>query len=60
MVMKILWITNIVFPEALGILNGENSALKGTGGWMLGASKALLESGNVVLNVVSPSEQVSS
>ena len=37
--MKILWITNILFPEAEQLLNGAGE-LKATGGWMLGAANA--------------------
>lgn len=38
--MKILWITNIIFPEALAQIT-SNSELKASGGWMLGAAKSL-------------------
>lgn len=40
--MKILWITNILFPEARVLLTGRGE-LKSSGGWMLGAAEALLK-----------------
>lgn len=53
--MRILWITNLLFPEAQQILTGKGE-LKTTGGWILGASEALLNHGDVDLSVgtVSP------
>lgn len=44
--MKILWITNILFPEAVSLITGKTE-LKASGGWMLGAAKALIESGQL-------------
>lgn len=38
--MKILWITNIIFPEAEQKLTGHGE-LKSSGGWMLGAAEIL-------------------
>lgn len=55
--MKILWITNILFPEASAALAG-NKELKSSGGWMLGAAKGLLEHGNIDLYVATVSSQV--
>lgn len=55
--MKILWITNILFPEAEQLLNGA-CELKATGGWMLGAANALLQNKGVKLIVVSVSVKV--
>lgn len=52
--MKILWVTNILFPEAQAIIQGvENTTLKGGGGWMLGAAEALLEQPGVGLIVAT-------
>lgn len=51
--MKILWIVNILFPEAQQLLFGSG-ALKASGGWMLGAAEALLGLGNVELYVSCP------
>lgn len=56
--MKILWITNILFPEAEQLLNGAGE-LKATGGWMLGAANALLQNKDVKLIVASVSVKVS-
>jgi len=42
--MKILWISNIEFPEALSLLSMPQE-FKKTGGWMLGAANALVKSG---------------
>ena len=55
--MKILWITNILFPEAEQLLNGAGE-LKATGGWMLGAANALLQNKEVKLTVASVSTKV--
>lgn len=55
--MKVLWITNILFPEAAAQLTG-NKELKSSGGWMLGAAKGLLEQGNIDLYVATVSSQV--
>ena len=55
--MKILWITNILFPEATAVFTG-NKDLKSSGGWMLGAAKGLLEHGNIDLYVATVSSQV--
>lgn len=40
--MKVLWITNIVFPEARKVLSG-NAGLKASGGWMIGSMESLFE-----------------
>lgn len=40
--MKVLWITNILFPEVQGLLTG-NSDQKSSGGWMLASADALLQ-----------------
>lgn len=55
--MRVLWITNILFPEASAALAG-NKELKSSGGWMLGAAKGLLEHGNIDLYVATVSSQV--
>ena len=57
--MKVLWITNIVFPEADRLLSGAGE-LKCSGGWMLGAAGALVESGDVSLYVAAVSTSVKS
>lgn len=56
--MNVLWITNIVFPEAEQLLTGIGD-LKASGGWMLGAADALLENEvGVELSVASVSTRV--
>lgn len=54
--MKVLWITNIVFPEA-NMLMGNQSNFKETGGWMLGAAKALTANPEIELSVASLSSE---
>ena len=44
--MRVLWITNILFPEVNEILSGSNE-LKASGGWMLGAAKGLLSHNDI-------------
>lgn len=55
--MKVLWITNIIFPEALGKLSGETE-FKSSGGWMLGLADAIVSTGKVELIVASVSPVV--
>lgn len=55
--MRVLWITNILFPEVMEKLTGDKD-LKATGGWMLGAADALLAHDDVTLYVASVSPLV--
>lgn len=55
--MKVLWITNIVLPEAQKLLTGEG-ALKSSGGWLLGAMESIVNQPNVTLIVASLSPKV--
>ena len=55
--MKVLWITNILFPEVLAKLSSDGE-LKSSGGWMLGSAKALLEYTEITLYVASVSSRV--
>lgn len=55
--MKVLWITNILFPEVASMLQGPGE-LRSSGGWMLGAANALIESGEISLVVASVSPLV--
>lgn len=58
--MKILWITNSIFPEATILLTGVGES-KETGGWVLGAADSLLNSDrDVELHVASVSKLVNS
>lgn len=56
--MNILWITNILFPEATQLITGKGE-LKASGGWMLGAATALLQKSDIKLTVASVSSLVS-
>lgn len=55
--MRVLWITNILFPEAEQLLTGGGE-LKSTGGWMLGAADALINFKNVELAIATVSAKV--
>ena len=57
--MKVLWITNILFPEAEQLLSGDGE-LKASGGWMLGAAEALLLNLDIKLTVATVSTKVKS
>ena len=53
--MKILWITNVLLPEAQLLLNGGNIKA-GSGGWLSSAAEAV--KGKVELIVASPTNMV--
>lgn len=55
--MKILWITNILFPEAEQQITGSGE-IKASGGWMLGAANALTYSSEINLFVACVSTKV--
>ncbi len=55
--MTVLWITNIIFPEALSLLTGNHVNAYG-GGWLLGAAERLVENGNIHLFVSTVSNCV--
>lgn len=55
--MKILWITNILFPEASTMLTGETE-LKASGGWLLGSAEILKNIDNIILSVATVSTLV--
>lgn len=55
--MKILWITNGLFPEATAKLNGAKE-LKSTGGWMMSLAEALLSYTDVKICVAALSPLV--
>lgn len=55
--MKILWITNILLPEASALLTGK-LIYKGSGGWLVSSSQALVNSGEVTLSLISISPKV--
>ena len=56
--MKVLWITNILFPEAQKLLKGKGE-LRASGGWMLGAANELVKRKDVVLAIATVSKLVS-
>lgn len=55
--MNILWITNILFPEASAKFAGQNE-LKATGGWLLGAARMLEQVEGINLSVAAVSTLV--
>ena len=55
--MRVLWITNILFPEALSKLTGR-SDFRSSGGWMLGAANALISRNEIRLFVATVSPLV--
>ena len=55
--MKVLWVTNILFPEAEQLLTGSGE-LKTSGGWMLGSANALLQNMKIKLTVATVSAKV--
>lgn len=57
--MKVLWITNILFPEAISLLT-NNADLKSSGGWMLGLAKSLQKETPIELSVATVSSLVKS
>lgn len=56
--MKVLWIVNILFPEAEIILKGKGE-LRSTGGWLLSSANELALDNNVKLYVATVSNLVS-
>lgn len=59
MPMKVLWITNILFPEAISLINNRND-LKSSGGWMLGLANSLQKETQIELSVATVSPFVKS
>lgn len=55
--MKILWITNIVFPEAVRLIN-KKTELKSSGGWMLGSAEEMGKDEQIELTVATPTPLV--
>lgn len=54
---KVLWITNILFPEVSAKISSCKELLS-SGGWMLGSAEALIASGKVELIVATVSNKV--
>lgn len=55
--MNILWITNIVFPEAQSLVSGKGM-LRGSGGWLLSSAEQLVTIPSIRLTVASISKDV--
>lgn len=55
--MRVLWITNIVLPEALELLLGRG-ALKSSGGWLIGAAEMLCKQPEISLTIATISSKV--
>ena len=55
--MNILWITNIVMPEAESLLT-SSVKLSGSGGWMVGLSESLSERSSIKLYIVAVTRKV--
>lgn len=53
--MKILWLINIVLPEASALMNQESSPL---GGWLINASKEISTKENIELSIMFPKDDV--
>jgi glycosyltransferase involved in cell wall biosynthesis len=53
--MKILWVTNIMLPEASKIMNEESVPF---GGWLVNASKSLSQIENINLSVAFPKKGI--
>lgn len=56
--MKILWITNLLFPEAQALLTGQGK-LNGSGGWLTASADSLLQTTSVNLYIATVSPLVS-
>ena len=55
--MKVLWITNVLLPEALGLLTGNNNTA-GSGGWLSSSADSIKDS--VDLTIATPTDKVNS
>ena len=56
--MKVLWITNIVFPEANELITG-NKGFKSSGGWLIGMLEAIKQNFEVKFYTATASNIVS-
>lgn len=56
--MKVLWITNTLFPEVETIITGQGQ-LRGSGGWMIASAEMLIKQPNITLSVATVSNIVS-
>lgn len=56
--MNILWITNIIMPEAEALMT-SSTVLKASGGWMVGLASQLVKNNNICLTIATVSKRVS-
>lgn len=54
--MKVLWITNTLFPELEKIITGRDVADNHSGGWMVAAAEMLVQDTNIQLIVATVSK----
>lgn len=50
--MRVLWITNILLPEARSLLSRKQTQ-KGSGGWLVSSAQELINSGEINLSIIS-------
>lgn len=55
--IKVLWITNITFPEAHKLM-GHSDEYRCSGGWMLSLASDMIETGEVSLHILSVTNEV--
>lgn len=53
--MRVLWLVNSPFPEALQLLTGKESTKKGSGGWQIAAAEQLSQEKGIKMWVASSS-----
>lgn len=53
--MKILWLINVVLPEASALMNQESSPL---GGWLINASREISNKENIELSIIFPKNDI--
>ena len=56
--MKVLWIVNGLFPEAISLLTGQKSEIKSTGGWLSSSAMQLSQNPEIELSVAALSPDV--
>lgn len=56
--MKVLWLTIAPLPEAISLLTNNSVELRASGGWLLGAAKALVLHDDIELSIASVSDKV--
>lgn len=56
--MKVLWITNILFPEAQEVLTNSEQSIKSSGGWMLASAEAIVRNDGIQLYIATVSRLV--